>query len=47
MRASITASANFSGSLLKPGASSSISHGMAISARTVKATSRTMRPASA
>ena len=32
MRASSTASANFSGSLVKPGARSSISHGMAISA---------------
>ncbi len=43
MRASMTARANFSGSLLKPGASRSISHGMAISASTVKATSRTRK----
>ncbi len=44
MRASSTASANFSGSLEKPGASSSISHGMAISASTVTATCSTTKP---
>jgi hypothetical protein len=47
MRAKRTAEANFSGSPAKPGARISISHGMTISPRRVKATSTTASPDSA